>query len=237
MTAMEGEPPGEGERPRAVDDEVWTELVASFHASSTAPSARWPDAENLPQEDDGFGPPEPPAPDPDHLGLAGLGDPPGGPAAFEGPAGPGSSRVVRPAFRPEGEAQREAAPPVPPRPAVPPPSGVRPPAAPRESTYWTSPTIGPRDWDTAAEPDEPYVPPAPPPLPEVSTAAKAALLVGLGGPAYLVVAAVLNWQTPSWAALVCVLCGVAGFGYLVSRLKGSRDEDDDDPDDNFGAVV
>jgi hypothetical protein len=234
MTAMEGEPPGEGERPRAVDDEVWTELVASFHASSTAPSARWPDAENVPLDDDGFGPPEP---DPDHAGPTGPGGPPG-PLVSEGPAGPGSSRVVRPAFRPDGEAQRETPPPVPPRPAGPRPSPEgRPPVTPRELTYWSSSTLGPRDWDTVPEPDEPYVPPAPPPLPEVSTAAKAALLVGLGGPGYLVVAAILNWQTPSWAALVCVLCGVAGFGYLVSRLKGSRDDDDDDPDDNFGAVI
>ena len=225
---MEGEPPGEGERPGAVDDEIWTELVASFHASSTAPSALWPDVENVPQDDDGFGPPEPPA--------AGQGFPappgPPGPMVSEGPAGPGSSRVVRPAFRPEGEP-----PPVPPRPAQPPRSPApRPPVTPQEMKYWTS-SSGPRDWDGVPDSDEPYVPPAPPPLPEVSTAAKAALLVGLGGPGYLVLAAVLNWNTPSWAALVCVLCGVAGFGYLVSRLKG-RDDDDDDPDDpNFGAVV
>jgi hypothetical protein len=228
MTAMEGEPPGEGERPGAIDDEVWTELVASFHASSTAPSARWPDVENVPQDDDGFGPPEPPAPGPGFIG------PPAQPAA-DGPAGPGSSRVVRPAFRPEGEVPPA---PTPPRPVGPRTPAPNPPVTPRELKYWSSSTLGPRDWDTAAEPDEPYVPPAPPPLPEVSAGAKAALLVGLGGPAYLVLAAVLDWDTPSWAALVCVLCGVAGFGYLVSRLKGGRDDDDDDPDDpNFGAVV
>ena len=37
---------------------------------------------------------------------------------------------------------------------------------------------------------------------------------------------------------VSLLAGIAGFGYLISRLKDRPDDDDDDPDDpTFGAVV
>jgi hypothetical protein len=69
-------------------------------------------------------------------------------------------------------------------------------------------------------------------------ATKAAWLAGLGGPAYLALATLLHWQTPQWAALLCVLAGVVGFGYLVSRLKDRPDDGDDGPDDpTYGAVL
>jgi hypothetical protein len=171
-----------------VDDAVWTELVASFHASTADRPGRWPDAENLP------------------------GDPPAPP---QGPTAP--SRVVRPASRPDQEQDADA-----------------PPSAPPAVT-WTA--AGPRDWDPPYDPDEDgFVPPPPPPLPELGVPTKAAWLAGLGGPGYLTLATLLHWSTPQWAALLCVLAGVIGFGYLVSRLKDRPDDGDDDPDD-FGAVV
>jgi hypothetical protein len=100
---------------------------------------------------------------------------------------------------------------------------------------WTA--SGPRDWDEAEQPEEGYTPPPPPPLPELGMATKAAWLGGLGGPAYLALATILQWETPQWAALMSVLAGVTGFGYLVSKLKDRRDDDDDPDDPTYGAVV
>jgi hypothetical protein len=221
MTTGDMDRPSEGDRPGAVDDAVWTELVAAFHASTADQPGRWPDAENLPRPDA-----QPNEADGDFgdglqsaTGTQGPHSTGGGtgPAAGHGvgatPTTP--SRVVRPAVRP-GQEQPPSAPP---------------------AVTWTAP--GPRDWDTPSEPaEEGYVPPPPPPLPELGMATKAAWLAGLGGPAYLALATLLQWQTPQWAALLCVLAGVVGFGYLVSRLKDRPDDGDDDPDDpTYGAVI
>jgi len=197
MTTGDMDRPSEGERPGAVDDAVWTELVASFHASTAERPGLWPDAENVPADPDT--PPAPPAP---------PAQPPHAPDANAAPAAP--SRVVRPAARPDA-----------------------PPSAPPAVT-WTA--AGPRDWDALTDPDdEGFVPPPPPPMPALSSATKAAWLAGLGGPGYLALATLLHWDTPQWIALLCILAGVVGFGYLVSKLKDRPDESDDDPDE--GAVV
>ena len=221
MTTGDMDRPSEGDRPGAVDDAVWTELVAAFHASTAEQPGRWPDAENLPgpetlaQPGDGGytdGTQSDPATQDPHSGSGGAG---AGTGHGVGAAPTTPSRVVRPAARP-GQEQPPSAPP---------------------AVTWTAP--GPRDWDSPAEPvEEGYVPPPPPPLPEVGMSTKAAWLAGLGGPAYLALATLLHWETPQWAALLCVLAGVVGFGYLVSRLKDRPDDGDDDPDDpTFGAVV
>jgi hypothetical protein len=131
------------------------------------------------------------------------------------PPGSGSlepgARVVRPAARPS-----------PPRPVD-------------QQLTWTSGVIGgPRDSSPPPEQPEEFEPATPEPLPSLDWPARAAWLGALGGPGYLVVATVLNWQTPTWIAAGCALAGLCGFGYLVSRLKPHRDDDDDD---NFGAVV
>ena len=194
MTTGDMDRPSENERqnelPGAVDDEVWTELVASFHASTADRPGLWPDAENVATD--------PPVPQPPH-----------GPEAP--PASP--SRVVRPAARPDD-----------------------PPSAPPAVT-WTA--AGPRDWDAPADPEhDGFVPPPPPPLPALEAATKAAWLAGLGGPGYLALATIMHWQTPQWIALLCILGGVVGFGYLVSKLKDRPEDGDDDPDDpTYGAVV
>ncbi|HEY5183377.1 MAG TPA: hypothetical protein VIM19_00390 [Actinomycetes bacterium] len=80
--------------------------------------------------------------------------------------------------------------------------------------------------------EERYVPPPPPPLPETTPATRFAWAGALGGPAAFVLATLLGWQLDGWVLLVAAVAFLAGFGYLVSRLK---DRDTDDPDD--GAVV
>lgn len=225
MTTGDMDRPSEGDRPGAVDDAVWTELVAAFHASTSDQPGRWPDAENLPGLETqphagdgafGDGTQSSPGTQNPNSGVDGAGPGTGavtGHGVGTAPATP--SRVVRPAARPGHE---------------------QPPSTPPAVT-WTAP--GPRDWDTPSEPvEEGYVPPPPPPLPEVGMATKAAWLAGLGGPAYLALATLLQWQTPQWAALLCVLAGVVGFGYLVSRLKDRPEDGDDGPDDpTYGAVL
>jgi len=237
MTTGDMDRPSEGDRPGAVDDAVWTELVASFHASTADRPGLWPESENLPGDPDGPDPHGPagsaaaatgpgapgigaPAPGRDGVLPAdpGAGLLPGAGAALG--AAPGSSspatpaRVVRPAHRAGQEP---------------------PPVAPPAAVTWTG---GPRDYAPAEPVDEDgYVPPPPPPLPELGMATKAAWLAGLGGPGYLALATILQWNTPQWTLLLCVLSGVVGFGYLVSKLK-DRPEDGDDPDDpTYGAVL
>jgi hypothetical protein len=120
------------------------------------------------------------------------------------------ARVVRPAARP-----------APPRPAD------------RQPLTWAVGAIGPRD-SVPPEQPETFEPPTPEPLPSLDWPARAAWLGALGGPGFLVANTMLNWQAPSWITVGCALAGLCGFGYLVTRLKPHRDDDDDD---NYGAVV
>ena len=253
MTTGDADRPADNgeQRPGAVDDEIWTELVAAFHASPSHQPGLWPDAEDLPRDADGAeddddadgvqpdadaGPHRAP-----HSPDEGTGFGPGVPGHGDGHPG-GPARVVRPAARP-GAA----------------------PSGPPASVTWTGDAgtsisaganttphshratgsggasgagAGPRDWPSPeGVEEEGFVPPTPPPL-ELGMATKAAWLLGLGGPLYLALATVLHWDTPQWASLMCILAGIAGFGYLVSRLKDRPDDEDDDPDDpTFGAVV
>lgn len=201
MTTGDMDRPSDPERPGAVDDAVWTELVASFHASTADHPDLWPDAENLPGTREPGNAPTGTGTETPETGVNAT------------PATP--SRVVRPAARPGQET---------------------PPSAPPAVT-WTA--AGPRDWDSPADPDDDgFVPPAPPPMPPLGASTKAAWLAGLGGPGYLALATIMHWNTPQWIALLCILAGVVGFGYLVSKLKDRPDDEDDDPDDpTYGAVV
>ncbi len=119
--------------------------------------------------------------------------------------------MVRPAARPSA-----------PRPAEPP------------QLAWATGSIGPRDPAPQDERPESFEPATPEPLPSLDWPARAAWLGALGGPGFLVANTMLNWQTPTWISVGCALAGLCGFGYLVSRLKPHRDDDDDD---NYGAVV
>ncbi len=93
---------------------------------------------------------------------------------------------------------------------------------------------GPGRPDQVADEDEDdrYRPPPPDPLPPLDPVAKGAWAGVLGGPGYLLVARLADWQIPSWAALAAIIAFVAGFATLVVRM-GDRPRDDDDD----GAVV
>jgi hypothetical protein len=257
--------PGEGDLPGAVDDAVWTELVASFHASTADRPGLWPDAENLPGEPGA----DAAAGTPGAGGAAGGGSGSGGGSGEGGGGTPGyGSGPASGAQPPQASAHDAGTIPRPPTgadrahpaaggfhgagaagvqptsaSATPPSRVVRPAARPGQeqppappAVTWTA--AGPRDYAPADPDDDGYTPPPPPPLPELGMATKAAWLAGLGGPGYLTLATIAHWETPQWAALLCVLAGVAGFGYLVSKLKDRPDDEDDDPEDpNFGAVL
>ncbi|HEY1617919.1 MAG TPA: hypothetical protein VGG25_09900, partial [Streptosporangiaceae bacterium] len=81
--------------------------------------------------------------------------------------------------------------------------------------------------------DDRYVPPPPEPLPHLDSTARFAWAGLIGGPGYLLVATLANWQIADWAALLAIAAFIGGFVTLVWRM-GDRPRDDDD---NNGAVV
>jgi hypothetical protein len=82
--------------------------------------------------------------------------------------------------------------------------------------------------------DDHFVPPEPPPMPQLDPITKGAWAALFGGPAYLLIAVMLGWQVPSLAAFAAVACFVGGFATLVVRMS-DRPPRDSGPDD--GAVV
>ena len=86
----------------------------------------------------------------------------------------------------------------------------------------------------AADDDEQFVPPVPPPLPRLDPISKGAWAALFGGPGYLLLAVMLGWQVPGWAAFCAVGAFVGGFAALVVRMN-DRPPEDDGPGD--GAVV
>lgn len=80
--------------------------------------------------------------------------------------------------------------------------------------------------------EEGYVPPIPPPLPRGDLVSRLAWSAVIGGPLFLLLAA-LTWRTlPSSLLLIALLAFIAGFVTLVARMPP---EPPDDPED--GAVV
>jgi len=86
----------------------------------------------------------------------------------------------------------------------------------------------------ADDDDEHFVPPPPPPLPRLDPLTKGAWVALFGGPAYLLIAVMVDWQVPGWAAFCAVAAFVGGFATLVVHM-GERPPRDSGPDD--GAVV
>lgn len=76
-----------------------------------------------------------------------------------------------------------------------------------------------------------FVPPPPPPLPSADPLTKGAWIALIGGPVYLLVTVILDWEVPGWAAFLAVAAFIGGFVTLVLRMG----DEPRDPDD--GAVV
>jgi hypothetical protein len=72
--------------------------------------------------------------------------------------------------------------------------------------------------DQGDDADEHFVPLPPPPLPHLDSVAKGAWTALFGGPAYLLVATLVGWTVPGWAALAAIAAFVTGFVVLVLRL-------------------
>ncbi len=78
------------------------------------------------------------------------------------------------------------------------------------------------------------MPPVPPPLPSLDPVAKGAWTALFGGPGYLLLATIVGWAIPGWAAFLAVAAFVGGFATLVIRM-GEKPPRDSGPDD--GAVL
>ncbi len=80
--------------------------------------------------------------------------------------------------------------------------------------------------------DEGYVPPEPPPLPRGDLVSRLAWAGVLGGPLFLLLAAIVWRELPKALLLAALAAFVGGFVTLVARMPGATP---DEPDD--GAVV
>ncbi len=85
-----------------------------------------------------------------------------------------------------------------------------------------------------AEEDDHYLPPTPPPLPRLDPVSKGAWTALFAGPGYLLLAVLLGWVVPGWAAFCAIAAFVGGFAILITRMS-DRPPTDSGPDN--GAVV
>jgi hypothetical protein len=86
----------------------------------------------------------------------------------------------------------------------------------------------------AEDPDDHFQPPTPPPVPLPDTLNRFAWAGVLGGPLFLVVAALLNLDVAGWPGLLSLAAFVGGFITLVARMQ---DRPPADLGDDDGAVV
>ncbi|MCW2881711.1 MAG: hypothetical protein JWQ95_5811 [Sphaerisporangium sp.] len=63
-----------------------------------------------------------------------------------------------------------------------------------------------------------YVPPPPPPLPKMDPGTKIAWLALFGGPAYLLLAALLSWPMDGWIVFAAIAAFIGGFVALIVRM-------------------
>jgi hypothetical protein len=213
-----------GEREMTTDpseEAAWRDLIAHYATPAAADDTPtpWPTREDLPgpgapgeeaASPEGSGPdssgPDSSGPDTADLDVAGL--------DMAGPDNPGAD---------------VAQPPGPRWPAVPGPFGGMNPGPPQIRIVRPA-GPGPLPGDD----DDHFVPPVPPPMPRLDPVTKGAWAALFGGPVYLLIAVMLSWQVPSWAAFTAVAAFVGGFATLVLRM-GDRPPRDSGPDD--GAVV
>jgi hypothetical protein len=111
------------------------------------------------------------------------------------------------------------------------------PEAPAVRTYTVyAAGTGPRDWPgPAAEDDEHFVPPEPPPLPETDTTTKFGWLGALGGPLLLLGAILFHVDFTWWLLTLGVGGFIGGCLTLATRLRPGDEDDWEDP--GGGAVV
>jgi len=244
---------GSGRGASGGEEAAWRDLIANYAAEPEADGGEvpWPERENLPgprragtlpdagpdtdpsltldlsddtdpaldlgadpggTSDPGpaAGPPSHPAPG--HHEVQRVNSPP--PSATDGPAASGpAAHGSHPIGRNEDPAPAGPGPGGRPR-IVRPASSVPPPPAPAD--------------------DEDFVPPVPPPLPSLDPVAKGAWAALFGGPGYLLLATMVGWAIPGWAAFLAVAAFVGGFATLVVRM-GEKPPRDSGPDD--GAVI
>lgn len=85
-----------------------------------------------------------------------------------------------------------------------------------------------RNTSTTGDPQDHYVPPAPPPLPTPPPARLLAWTGLFGVPVFVLVALVAKLVLPSWLGLVLMVWFVGGFVYLVASMRPGPGEDHDD---------
>jgi hypothetical protein len=200
------------------EEATWRDLVAQYSTPAADGAVPWPVREEL----SGARPVPPGEPDP------------------AGP--PGSTDTAKDTTDGRGASTAPGTP----RAGDPPPDGEDPGAAQPQTGWDPVPGVIPvqpstrivRPADPAPLPpagdDDHYVPPVPPPLPRLDPVSKGAWTALFGGPGYLLLAVLLGWVVPSWAAFCAVAAFVGGFATLVVRM-GDRPPDDSGSDD--GAVV
>ena len=79
-----------------------------------------------------------------------------------------------------------------------------------------------------ADPDEHFVPPAPPPLPKPPPARLFAWLGLFGVPTFVLITLMAGIGLPSWLGLFLMGWFVGGFVFLVASMKPGPGEDTDD---------
>ncbi|HSE08165.1 MAG TPA: hypothetical protein VLB29_05825 [Nocardioidaceae bacterium] len=96
---------------------------------------------------------------------------------------------------------------------------------------WDDPLDTPATWEDEGH----FVPPTPPPVPQVTDPRRRAAWVGLfGSPFVMLVAVVLGWRLPDWLMLGLAGGFVGGFVYLIATMPNRRPGDGSGDD---GAVV
>ena len=80
--------------------------------------------------------------------------------------------------------------------------------------------------------EEHYVPDPPPPLPSADRATRLAWAAMVGGPALLVLAALLGIGLETWIVVLALCAFLGGFAALIARMRDHHDDDGND-----GAVL
>jgi hypothetical protein len=203
----DAQPAGPEPRPELDIDAAFAAIIADFSTSPPSGTGPWPASEDLDEDLHDA--------DPDGSGRAG--DQVGGPDDSPDDDGRGDGRARLDDGRQRRDHRRERR-----------DSGRRRIVLPDDSEDDSRSDRSTGD----DEDDEGYVPPDPPPIPRGDLVVRIAWTAVLGGPLFLLVAA-LTWQDlPAFLLFIALLAFIGGFVTLVARMPAERP---DDPDD--GAVV